>query len=368
MSSQTYARSDFSHSPLVAFYETTQACDLVCRHCRACAQPQRDSRELSTTAARDLLRQFSTFPKPPMVVLTGGDPLKRPDIFQLVEYGVNLGLEVAMTPSATPLVTYEALRRLREAGLHRLALSLDGVDANTHDAFRGVQGSYQRTMEILTAAREIGHPLQVNTTVTTANVNQIDELADLLATKGIVLWSVFFLVPVGRGSELGRLTPQQYKDVFERLWHHTQCQPYGIKTTEAPHYRSYVLKHSGNPQRNPVVSGAAQKQRAPLGINDGKGIMFISHQGAIFPSGFLPLVCGQFPRDSVVDVYQNSRWFRKLRDANQLKGKCGQCEFRHVCGGSRARACAVTGDPMAAEPDCAYIPARLREKESLLET
>lgn len=357
-----YTRSDFDHSPLVVFYELTRACDLVCRHCRACAQPARDPAELTGEQAESLLAQLATFPRPPMVVLTGGDPLKRPEVYRLVERGISLGLDMAMTPSATPLVTPEALRRLRDAGLHRLAVSLDGVDAATHDAFRGQPGSYDRTMEILAEARRIGLPLQVNTTITQLNVHQVDAIADLLATKGLVLWSVFFLVPVGRGEALGRISPQEYEEVFARLWHHAQVQPYGIKTTEAPHYRRYVLQQRGNPQRGPSDVERGQETRAPLGINDGRGVMFIDHQGVIYPSGFLSIVCGKFPRNSVIDVYQKSHWFQTLRDSNRLKGKCGQCEFRHACGGSRARAFALTGDPMAQEPDCVYLPASLRQK------
>jgi radical SAM protein len=357
MASSQYSRSDFDHSPFVVFYELTRACDLVCQHCRACAEPRRDPRELNGEQARRLLDQLASFPKPPMVVFTGGDPLKRPDVHELVAHGVSRGLEVAMTPSATPLVTAEALERLRDAGLHRLAVSLDGVDASTHDAFRGVSGSFQRTLEIMADARRLGLPLQVNTTVTQVNVEQIDAMAERLAREKIVLWSVFFLVPVGRGEQLGRISPEQYEEVFEKLWHHAQQQPYGIKTTEAPHYRRFVLQRRGNPQRTPGTGTDRQPQRAPLGINDGKGIMFIDHRGKISPSGFLPVYCGRFPSDSVVDVYQNSPVFLALRDANQLKGKCGVCEFRHACGGSRARSYALTGDFLAAEPDCVYLPA-----------
>ncbi len=358
----SYGRRDFQHSPFVVFYELTQACDLVCKHCRACAQPARAADELDSQQARQLLEQLATFPKPPMLVLTGGDPLKRPDVYELVEHGVRLGLDVAMTPSATPLVTADALQRLHAAGLHRLALSLDGADAATHDAFRGVRGSFDRTLEILAAARRIGLPLQVNTTIAASNVHQVDALAEMLAERGIVLWSVFFLVPVGRGQELERISPLQYEQVFERLWHHAQRQPYGIKTTEAPQYRRFVLRRQGNPQQSP--GGASGHQRAPLGINDGRGVMFVSHRGVIYPSGFLPVVCGQFPRDAVVDVYQHHPSFQALRDANRLQGKCGRCEFRHVCGGSRARSFAVTGDMLAAEPDCPYLPSALREAVS----
>ncbi|NUQ61854.1 MAG: TIGR04053 family radical SAM/SPASM domain-containing protein [Pirellulales bacterium] len=351
-----YTRSDFDRSPFVVFYEVTRACDLVCQHCRASAQPRRDPLELDGEQARQLLGQLASFPKPPMLIFTGGDPLKRADVVDLVRHAVDLGLNAAMTPSATPLVTPEALRNLHEAGLHRLAVSLDGMDAATHDALRGVSGSFQRTIQIMADARRIGLPLQVNTTVTQANLGQIDTLAEMLAGERIVLWSVFFLVPVGRGEQLKRISPEQYEAVFEKLWFHAQRQPYGIKTTEAPHYRRFVLARRGNPRHKPDELDQTQNQRAPLGINDGKGVMFIDHRGAIYPSGFLPLRCGRFPRDSVIDVYQNSPIFRQLRDANQLKGKCGRCGFRHACGGSRARTYAVTGDALAPEPDCVYIP------------
>jgi AdoMet-dependent heme synthase len=357
MISRGYSRRDFDHSPFVIFYELTQACDLVCRHCRACAQPARHPEELRAEQARQLLDQLASFPKPPLVVLTGGDPLKRPDVFDLVRYGVVAGLEIAMTPSATPLVTRDALCRLRDAGLSRLAVSLDGADAATHDGLRGVAGSFDRTLEILGDGRREGLPLQVNTTITQLNADQVDRIADLLAPQGIALWSVFFLIPVGRGDQLGRIEPEQYEAVFQRLWHHARHQPYAIKTTEAPHYRRFVLQQRGDPQGGPPAAPTDHRQRAPLGVNDGKGVMFISHTGRLFPSGFLPIECGRFPYDSVVDIYQRSDTFCRLRDPDQLLGKCGRCEFRHACGGSRARAYAVAGDPLAEEPDCYYQPS-----------
>jgi len=346
-----YVRSDFDHSPMVVFYETTRACDLVCKHCRACAQPLRDPHELDTRLAKRLLDELARFPKPPMLVFTGGDPLKRPDVFELVRHAVQAGMEVAMTPSATPLVTPEALARLAEAGLSRLAVSLDGADAATHDGFRGVPGSFDHTLRIMADTRALGLPLQANTTITAQNVGQVDAMTELLAGQGIILWSVFFLVPVGRGVDVRRIAPERYEEVFTRLWRHAQRQPFGIKTTEAPHYRRFVLRNHGNPQQAPGAN-----QRAPLGINDGKGVLFIDHTGRIYPSGFLPVECGQFPRDSIVDVYQHAALFRALRDPDQFQGKCGRCEFRHACGGSRARAFALTGDPLASDPDCAYSP------------
>lgn len=350
-----YRRADFDRGPYVVFYEVTQACDLVCLHCRACAQAQRHPDELDTQHARLLIDQLLEFPKPPLLVLTGGDPMKRADIFDLVRHAASSGLRVAMTPSATPLVTRPALYRLARKGLSRLAVSLDGADAATHDGIRGVPGSFRRTFEIIADAQAAGLPVQVNTTVTRTNVAQIDALAELLAAHGIVLWSVFFLVPVGRGSLLERISPEQYEQVFDRLREHSLHQPYDIKTTEAPHYRRFVLQHRGTAPRDD--ESLVRPPRAPPGVNDGKGVMFISHAGLIHPSGFLPLVCGVFPLDSVVDVYQRSPVFRALRDLDRLEGKCRDCEFRQVCGGSRARAYAVTGNPLAAEPDCVYLPA-----------
>ena len=232
-----FTASDLHHSPFVVVYELTRACDLVCRHCRACAQPRRHRRELTTDQARNLFEQLASFPKMPLLVLTGGDPIKRDDVYDLIVWARQAGLKVAMTPSATPLVTADALGRMRDAGLARLAVSLDGADAPTHDAFRGVTGSYQRTFEIMADARSAGLPLQVNTTITRHNVSQLDAIAELLATQQIILWWVFFLVPVGRAVAEQRITPEQYERVFERLWHHAQHQPYGIKTTEAHHYR-----------------------------------------------------------------------------------------------------------------------------------
>ena len=357
MTATTYTYADFAHSPLMFYYEVTQACDLVCEHCRASAQPMSHPEELTTQQSRALLEQLATFPKPPVLVMTGGDPLKRVDLFELIRHARSLGLQVALTPSATPLATYQQLREAREAGISRLGISLDGNDAGTHDSFRGWSGSFQRTMTMLDNALELGLGVQVNTTVTRRNVDQLDAVAELLAPRGIAMWSVFFLVPVGRGWQEERITPAEYELVFERLWHHAQHQPYAVKTTEAPHYRRYVLQQQGNPKHKPENStNPSVGHRAPLGAGDGKGIMFVSHKGEIYPAGFLPLLCGKFPEDSVVDVYQNHQTFLDLRDADRFEGKCGVCEYRHVCGGSRSRAFAVMGDPLASEPDCVYEP------------
>lgn len=352
-------RIDLNRSPMLVFYETTQACDLVCSHCRACAQTQRNPGELRTEDALRMIDQLAEFPEPPMLVFTGGDPLKRSDIYQLIEAAVRKGLVASITPSATPLATYDAVRRLRDVGISRIAVSLDGTTAAAHDAFRGVRGSFARTLEILDHARSLEIPTQVNTTLHRGNVEQTEAMAELLAAQGIALWSVFFLVPVGRAKADMRLTADECEEAFSRLWHEARRRPYAIKTTEAPHYRRFVVLHQHpstweDPPQN--IPGPLSRPFSALGINDGKGVMFVSHTGEIYPSGFLPIECGKFPRDHVVEIYQSSPIFQSLRDSKQLEGKCSVCEFRNLCGGSRARAFALTGNLHAAEPDCNYLP------------
>jgi len=398
----TSSRRSFDQSPMLVFYEMTRACDLVCRHCRACAQPRRDPRELDTNASKQLIGQLAQFPDPPMLILTGGDPFKRTDIYELIDHAISHGLDVSITPSATPLVTPDAIERLRDAGISRMAISIDGADAGTHDLNRGVAGSFDLSLKILQHAHRCGLGTQINTTLTPGNVDQIGEMAGLFDELKILLWSVFFLVPVGRADRSERLDAAASEAAFAELYRESCNRSYLIKTTEAPHYRRYLLQrwkqakhqarrdavsepnaghsnaghsnaghsnagHSngGHPNVGPAETGHPAKQQPPPfsrgGVNDGKGVMFIGHDGAIHPSGFLPIDCGKFPQLHVVDVYQNSPIFRQLRDSDALSGKCGDCEFRKICGGSRARAYATTGDLFAPEPDCIYQPTRQTE-------
>jgi radical SAM protein len=373
MDHASYQTADFASSPLMFYYEVTLACDLVCKHCRASAQERPHPDELSTEQAKALLSQAASFPRRPTVVLTGGDPLKRHDLIELLRHAAACGLEPVLTPSATPLATREAFERVREAGVRRLGISLDGADARTHDAFRGWEGSFQRTLGMLRAARDLDLAVQVNTTVCGRNVGQLDAIAELLASYGIAMWAVFFLVPVGRGIDEEPLSAEACEQVFERLFHHARTQPYAVKTTEAPHYRRFVLQRGADPLAGPARpsppaplpkgegkrwQAAARGHRAPLGVIDGRGIMFVSHTGEIYPAGFLPLCCGRFPQDSVVQTYQAHPTFLALRDPDHFKGKCGVCEYRQVCGGSRARAYAATGDPLESDPACVYVPGR----------
>jgi radical SAM protein len=339
----------------LVFYELTRACDLVCLHCRACAQRDPAPDELSTALSHTLLDQIASFPTAPLLVFTGGDPFKRRDLVELVNHATCLGLEVAVTPSATPLVTPQALKALWHAGISRIAVSLDGPDAASHDRFRGVAGSFRRTLDIIHDARTLGLPVQVNTTVTPHNWQRIEEFASLLDSLDIVLWSVFFLVPVGRATSQSRLNADEVERVFAQLWKEAKRRTFPIKTTEAPHYRRFVAQQQ-NAARPDHAQPISRKVYSSLATNDGKGIMFVAHNGEVYPSGFMPIQCGGFPTDNVVETYQRSALFQALRNPQRLKGKCGVCKFRSLCGGSRARSYAVTGDPLAAEPDCAYVP------------
>ena len=351
--------SAFDRAPFLVFWELTQACDLACKHCRACAVPERDPRELSFDEGKRLLDQIAAMGCP-LAVLTGGDPAKRPDLVELVRYGTSLGLRMALTPSATPLVTRALLAQLKDAGLARLAVSLDGARAPSHDLFRGVDGSFDRTFEILRDARELGLTTQVNTSITQLNRHELDRIASDLAALGIELWSVFFVVPTGRATELDLLDPHDVETVLEDLARLSETAPYDLKTTAAPHFRRVLLqkKHKRSDVRG-IADGIG---RAARGVNDGQGVLFVSHQGEVFPSGFLPVSCGNVREDSLAEIYREHPTFRALRDPDALGGKCGVCEFRRVCGGSRARAYATTGDLLAEEPACAYEPKPLREQ------
>src|SRR5262245_31843996 len=357
LSRASMERHAFDDAPFMVFWETTQACDLVCKHCRADARPARDPAELTFEEGVRLLEEVRAMGCP-LVVLTGGDPAKRPDLVDLVQHGTAIGLRVALTPSATPLVTPELLARLATAGLARLAVSLDGASAASHDGFRGVAGSFARTIRILRDARIAGLTTQVNTTVTDLNVYELEAVADILRALDIMLWGVFFLVPTGRGEALRVLDPEVTERVLERLVAIAASAPFDVKTTAAPHFRRVLLQHQV--KRRAIVGIEDGIGRAPRGVNDGQGIVFVSHRGEIYPSGFLPVPCGSVRRDGLAAVYRHHPTFRALRDPDALGGKCGVCEFRRICGGSRARAYAVSGDFLAEEPACAYQPGTPR--------
>ena len=342
---------DFAVSPLVAIWEVTRACDLACVHCRASAMSRPDPRELSTADSLDLIRQFREL-SPGVLVLTGGDPLKRPDLFPLIEAAVDEGLTVAITPSVTALLTADAIERLAAAGVSRMALSLDGPDAATHDTFRGTPGAFAATHDAIAAARAIDLPLQINTSVSSKTAATLADTGRLIATIAPSLWSVFFVVPVGRAAIGQQVDAATCEDIFNYLYDWSAATGLPVKTTAAQAYRRVVLQRDAQRAR----AGLSRRPRPPA-VNDGKGFVFVSHTGEVYPSGFLPLSAGNIRDQRLAAIYRGSPLFQTLRDDNRLEGKCGRCEFRHICGGSRARAFAVHGNVFAEDPACIYEPA-----------
>lgn len=364
--------TDFARYPYLVAWEVTHACLLACRHCRASAEPHPLPGELTTEEGLRLVEEVATYHPKPLLLLTGGDPLARKDLFQILEKAKALGLKVGLTPASTPLLTREMVFRLKAAGVTRLALSLDGATSESHDAFRGAEGTFQRTLEALSWAREAGLPTQVNTTVTRENWPEIQALPDLLAEKGVVLWSLFFLVPVGRGGLLRQLSTKQFEEVLHWLYQISKTYPFHVKTTEAHHFRRVVLQRRQEEGVEDRALAAGESlyreyfqdgmEHSRLGVTDGNGFVFISATGDVAPSGFLPLYAGNIREQPLLEIYRNSPLFRELRNKDLLKGKCGVCEYRYVCGGSRARAWAETGDYLASEPRCAYVPPAWLEK------
>ena len=351
---------DFNERPFIAIWEVTQACDLACVHCRASAQPERDARELTTAEGKALIDQIAAM-KTPVFVLTGGDPIKRPDLFELIAHAQGVGVRVSLTPSATPLLTREVIVRLKEAGLARLAVSMDGACAATHDAFRGLSGSFAKTLDAVRWAGEVGLPVQINTTFSRRNIGEIDAIVSLMETLKLTLWSVFFLVPTGRGKLNDLLNADEFEEVFAKIYDLSKKASFDIKTTEAQHYRRFVLQQKVRERRAGTASAVTEKiadeiGRAPQGLNDGKGFVFVSHLGDVFPSGFMPLAAGNIRQQGLETIYRESPVFQALRDVSKLEGKCGACEFKHICGGSRARAYALSGNPHGEESCCAYVP------------
>src|SRR5215469_6935432 len=305
---------DFNERAFIAIWEVTQACDLACVHCRASAQPDRHPDELSTPEGKKLIDQIAAW-KVPVFVLTGGDPIKRPDLFELIAYAHSVGVRVSLTPSATPLLTREVVHRLKEAGLARLAVSMDGASAETHDAFRGMSGSFARTLDAVRWANEVGLPVQINTTFSRRNIGEIDAIVSLMEQLRLTLWSVFFLVPTGRGKLNDLLNAEEFEQVFEKIHKLSKKAGFDIKTTEAQHYRRYALQQKVADRKAGIVSDSPLRVedaigRAPRGLNDGKGFVFISHTGEVFPSGFLPLSAGSLRQQPLAEIYRDSPVFR----------------------------------------------------------
>ncbi|WP_121609617.1 TIGR04053 family radical SAM/SPASM domain-containing protein [Mesobacillus foraminis] len=367
---------DFNKDPFIVIWELTRACQLKCLHCRAEAQFRRDPGELSLEEGKALIDQIYEMNNP-LLVFTGGDPLMREDVFDIAAYAVQKGVRVSMTPSATPNVTKEAIQKAKDVGLSRWAFSLDGPNSEIHDHFRGTSGSFDLTMERIDYLHQLEIPIQINTVISRYNIDQLEEMARLVEKLNCVLWSIFFLVPTGRGQEKDMISPAEHEKVFIWLYQLSQRVKFDIKTTAGQHYRRVVIQQKMREAReqNGEIDylDAMTRQgltgsidglgRAPKGVNDGNGFVFISHTGNVFPSGLLPVKAGNIREQPLADIYRYSPIFTSLRNPDQYKGKCGVCEFRHVCGGSRSRAYAMTGDYLESEPFCVYIPKAWRKSK-----
>lgn len=340
---------DFDERPMVVIWEMTRACALACRHCRAEAMPCAHPDELDVVWAECLIDQIARC-GPAVFVLTGGDPMHRGDLVSLVRRATSQGLRTALSPSATPRFLEADLGALREAGVRRISLSIDGAGPASHDAFRGVPGTWDWTMRAIENIRAAGIELQINTTFTRGNLCEFDEFVALVEKICPVLWSVFQLVPTGRSKSCDLLSGEDMEELFLRLWELSLHAPFDIKTTEGQHFRRVAVQQNARHGRHVPVP--------KIGINDGRGFVFVSHTGDVFPSGFLPLRAGNIQQSELLDIYRDSPIFQALRNPDALGGKCGCCEFRRLCGGSRARAYATSGDYLGEEPLCTYQPAR----------
>jgi radical SAM protein len=345
---------DFTQNPMLVYWEMTQACMLACRHCRAEAIPRPHPLELTPIESLGLLRQIAAFGDPlPHLILTGGDPLGRKDLFRVIDDARALGLLVSITPSATPALTAEALGLLKSRGIQSLGLSLDGSNAARHDAIRAVPGCFDRTIEMASEAGRLGLPIQVNTLVAQETADDLPAIYELLKTFPVMRWSLFFLISVGRGTALKEVSTEQGELIMNWVLDLVPSAPFAVKTTEAPSYRRLAL----NRMRGSGKTAAEIKRSAVykgFQIRDGHGIVFVSNQGDIYPSGFLPLRCGNVRTSSLVEVYRQAPLFQSLHSPEQFRGKCGECEFSHICGGSRARAFVHTGDALESDPFCSY--------------
>ena len=348
----------YDRAPMLVYWETTLACGLACRHCRATAEPERSPLELTTQEGLGLLDRILGFGDPlPHVVFTGGDPLRRPDLEELVAGATERGIGASLAPAVTQDFTKARLASLKAAGIQTISLSLDGSSPELHDGLRGVPGTFAMTMEAATWAHEVGFPIQVNTLVTDTTLADLPAIYEVVGRMGILRWSLFFLISVGRGTVLREISPAQSEKLFGWLYDLSQVARFQIKTTEATHYRRVAtrrMEQDGKSDeeilRTPVGRG--------FGVRDGNGIIFVAHDGSVYPSGFLPLPVGNVRTDDIVRLYREQEVFTSLRDTSQFRGRCGACSYVDRCGGSRARAFAWTGDILEADPLCPYVPSR----------
>ncbi len=360
---------NYDQRPMLVFWETTRACQLACHHCRASATPNTLPGTLSHDEGVALIDQVAGFGRPyPILVMTGGDCLLREDLWELVEHAKELGIPVALSPSVTPMLTNDAIDRIATSGVNAVSISLDGARAETHEGVRGIPGHFPKTLDAIRRLKAAGVKVQINTTVMRDNVDELAEIVRILIDLEVDIWEVFFLVHVGRGVATGALTPQEHEDVCHFLWDASQ---YGfiVRTVEGPFFRRVVkTRREGGPapetelyQRlsRELREGCGETRERPsahtAATRDGKGIVFIAYDGEVYPAGFLPLELGSVRDKPLAEIYRDTPVLQDIR-ASRFSGRCGVCEYSDLCGGSRARAWAETGDVLGEDSACMYQP------------
>ena len=355
-------RSNAAQAPRLVAWEVTRACDLACQHCRAVAQAVADPRQLSTTEGARLIDQIAAFGEPVILILTGGDPLKRPDIFDLAARATQAGLRVVMSPSGTQ-VTPATVAELRRVGVQRISVSLDGSTPALHDGFRRVPGAFEAATASLAYAREGGLPFQINTTVTRHNQHDLEAMLDTAIALGAVTWDVFMLVPTGRGTVQMEISPAEYEAALHFVLDAAGRAPIQVKTTCAPHYKRIQIEDRRQRPTTARGGGHGHPHGFSRGCMAGFGFCFVSHIGEVGGCGYLPLLAGNVRETPLPTIYRDAPLFQSLRDPNLLQGRCGQCEYRMLCGGCRARALGATGNYLDEEPFCTYTPAPKHHRE-----
>ncbi|NLW80991.1 MAG: heme b synthase [Desulfovibrionales bacterium] len=336
-------------------WEVTRSCNLACKHCRAEARLEPYEGELDTVEAKALI---DTFPEVgnPIIIFTGGDPMMRPDVYELIRYATDKGLRCVMSPNGT-LITPETGAMMREAGVQRCSISIDGPDAASHDEFRGVQGAFDASMRGIGYLKAAGIEFQINTTVTRANLGSFKQIFDLCQSLGAAAWHIFLLVPTGRAAQLGAevITAQEYEDVLNWFYDFRKTTKMHLKATCAPHYYR-IMRQRAKAEGVPVTVENFGLDAMTRGCLGGTGFCFISHVGQVQPCGYLELDCGNVRTTRFPEIWKSSKQFKQFRNQDEYEGKCGICEYHKVCGGCRARAHSMDHNYMGEEPLCSYTP------------
>jgi heme b synthase len=354
------ARPDGAPGPRLLAWELTRSCNLACKHCRAEAHPEPYPGELDNSEAKKLLDSFRETGEP-IIIFTGGEPLLRPDVFDLARHASALGLPCVMAPNGT-LITPEKAVLMRASGIRRCSISLDGPDAAAHDAFRGLDGAFEASLRGIAYLKEAGVGFQINTTVTRNNLSVFKRIFHLAESLGAEAWHIFLLVPMGRGASIQDqvISAAEYEEALNWLYDFRKQTSMHLKATCAPHYYR-IMRQRASEEGLPVTPEHFGMDAMTRGCLGGTGFCFVSHTGQVQPCGYLELDCGQVRQTPFPEIWRSSAPFLRFRDQKAYAGKCGVCEYHKVCGGCRARAYSISGDYMAQEPLCGYLPATPRK-------